>query len=123
MPQGYDTLLGRQFGNYDPSGGQWQQIAIARALARSPALVIFDEPTSNLDVEAEFKLFTILRELTRGRTTILISHRFTTVRMSDRILVLDQGRLVGAGTHEELIASGGLYATLYDFQQKQIGLS
>ena len=123
MPGGYDTLLGRQFGYYDPSGGQWQQIAIARALARLAALVILDEPTSNLDAEAEYELFTRLRELTRGRTMILVSHRFTTVSMADRILVLDQGRLVEAGVHQDLVANGGLYATLYEFQRKQMGMS
>jgi len=123
MPEGYDTLLGRQFGHYDPSGGQWQQIAIARALARPSALVILDEPTSNLDAEAEYELFNRFRRLTRGRTTILVSHRFATVSMADRILVLDQGRLVEEGTHPDLVAKGGLYAALYEFQRKQMGLS
>jgi ATP-binding cassette subfamily B protein len=123
MPEGYDTMLGRQFGHYDPSGGQWQQIAIARALARPAALVILDEPTSNLDAEAEYELFSRFRRLTRGRTTILVSHRFATVSMADRILVLDQGRLVEEGAHPDLVAKGGLYAALYEFQRKQMGLS
>jgi len=121
MPQGYDTLLGRRFGEYDLSGGQWQHLAIARALARDAKLVILDEPTANLDAEAEYKLFSRFCELARGKTTVLISHRFSTVRMADRILVLDDGRLVETGTHEDLIAKKGQYATLYGFQRRQMG--
>jgi ATP-binding cassette subfamily B protein len=121
MPQGYDTLLGRRFGEYDLSGGQWQHLAIARALARDAMLLILDEPTSNLDAEAEYKLFNHFCGLARGKTTVLISHRFSTVSMADRILVLDEGRMVEMGTHEELIAKNGQYATLYGFQRRQMG--
>ena len=121
MPQGYDTFLGRQFGQYDLSGGQWQQLAIARALARNSQLLILDEPTSNLDAEAEYELYKRFCDLARGKTTVLISHRFSTVRMADRILVLDAGRLVEAGTHNDLITQEGLYATLYEFQRRQMG--
>jgi ATP-binding cassette subfamily B protein len=123
MPQGYETLLGRRFGDYDPSDGQWQQLAVARAFARDAALLILDEPTSNLDATAEYELFNRFRELAEGRTTILISHRFSTVQMADRILVLDGGRVVEAGTHRELVAQAGHYAMLYETQRRQMGLS
>lgn len=123
FPQGYRTLLGRRFGEHDPSGGEWQQIAIARALARDTSLVVLDEPTSNLDAEAEFEIFTRLRSLAQDRTTLLVSHRFSTVSMADRILVLDGGRLVEQGTHAELLAQKGHYATLYSYQRRQMDLS
>lgn len=113
LPEGYETRLGRQFGTHDLSGGQWQQLAIARAMARDAAVVVLDEPTANLDAEQEAALFQRFRELARGKTTLLISHRFSTVRMADRILVLDQGRLVEQGTHEGLVTAGGLYGGLY----------
>jgi ATP-binding cassette subfamily B protein len=122
FPLGYQTLLGRQFGDHDPSGGEWQQIAIARALARNSSLVILDEPTSNLDAEAEYEIFTRLRALSRGRTTLLVSHRFSTVTMADRILVLDGGRLVEQGTHGELLEQGRQYAALYAYQRRQMDL-
>ncbi len=113
LPGGYDTLVGRRFGDYDLSGGKWQRMAIARALARPAALLILDEPTSSLDARAEFELFSRFKELAQGRTTLLVSHRFSTLRMADRILVMDQGRIVEQGTHSELIALKGLYANLY----------
>ena len=120
MPQGYDTLLGRRFGQYDLSMGQWQQLAIARAFARDAPLLILDEPASNLDAMAEYELFERFRQLAQGRTTILISHRFSTVRMADQIIVLDEGRLVESGPHEALVAQGGLYARLYEIQRRQL---
>ncbi|HVN83591.1 MAG TPA: ABC transporter ATP-binding protein [Candidatus Binatia bacterium] len=123
MPRGYDTVLGRTFGDHDPSGGQWQAIAIARAFARTASLLILDEPTSELDARAEYKLFLRFRELAKGRTTIIISHRFSTVSMANRILVLDQGRIVESGTHAELLAQEGVYAHLYDLHRRQMGTS
>ena len=121
MPQGYDTLLGRTFGKYTLSQGQWQQISIARAFARENAsLLILDEPTSNLDARAEYELFCRFRELAAGRTTVLISHRFSTVSIADRILVLNQGRIVEQGTHQDLLAQGGYYASLYRLHNRQM---
>ncbi|WP_295887786.1 ABC transporter ATP-binding protein [uncultured Thiohalocapsa sp.] len=113
LPAGLDTPLGREFGAHDLSGGQWQRLAITRALARPARLLILDEPTSNIDARAEHDLFAAIAEAARGRTTILISHRFSTLRMADRILVLHHGRLVEQGTHAGLLAAGGHYATLY----------
>jgi ATP-binding cassette subfamily B protein len=121
LPRGYDTLVGRMFGEYDLSGGQWQRIALARAFARDAALLILDEPSSNLDARAEYQLVSRFRELASGRTTILISHRLSTVSLADRIIVLDRGRVVEEGTHQELLALTGHYATLYDLYQRQQG--
>ena len=123
MPQGYHTLLGRTFGQYQPSGGQWQQLAIARAIARDAPILILDEPTANLDIDTEYQLFLRYRALAEGRTILLISHRFSTVRMADRILVLDGGQVVESGSHEELIQVGGRYAALYDLHRRHLGVT
>jgi ATP-binding cassette subfamily B protein len=117
LPQGYDTQLTRRFeGGVELSGGEWQKVALARSFVRDAALVILDEPTAALDAEAEYQLFERFRELMVGKAALLISHRFSTVRMADQILVLEGGRIEEAGSHAELIALGGRYAALYDMQ-------
>ena len=121
MPEGYDTMLGRSFGTFDLSRGQWQKLAVARAFARRSSLLILDEATASLDARAEFELFVRARELAQGRTTILISHRFSTVSMADRILVMDRGRIIENGSHRELLRRAGHYAELYGLHQRQMG--
>ena len=117
LPKGYDTPLGSWFDDSRQlSGGQWQKVALSRAFMRDAEVLILDEPTSALDPEREFEIFQQFRELTKGKTTILISHRFSTVRMADRILVIDDGQLVEVGTHAELLAMDGLYAKLFNMQ-------
>jgi ATP-binding cassette, subfamily B, bacterial len=113
----YDQMLGRRFDNgVDLSGGEWQKVALARAYMRDAQLLILDEPTAALDARAEYEVFLRFSELTAGRMAVLISHRFSTVRMADRILVLQGGELVEQGTHEALVAEGGLYAELFHLQ-------
>lgn len=117
LPDGYDQLIGKRFRKgVDLSGGEWQKIAIARAYMREAEVLILDEPTAALDARAEFEVFQRFKELSAGRTAVLISHRFSTVRMADRILVLDGGRIEEAGTHDELLAAGGHYAELFELQ-------
>jgi ATP-binding cassette subfamily B protein len=113
MPTGYDTVLGRSFGEHDLSRGEWQKLAIARAFARDASILILDEPSANLSVQAEYELFCRFHELSRGRTTILVSHRFSTLSIADRIVVMEKGRIVESGSHQELLAHGRLYAKLY----------
>jgi ATP-binding cassette subfamily B protein len=121
LPRGYETLVGRMFGEHELSGGQWQSIAVARAFARDAALLILDEPTSNLDARAEYNLFRRFQELARGKTTIIISHRFSTVRAADRILVMEKGRIVESGSHDELMELAGGYARLYELHVRRLG--
>ena len=117
LPAGYQTPLSRRFaGGHELSGGQWQKVAIARAFYRRAPLVIIDEPTASLDARAEYELFSSLHEVLRGRTALIISHRFSTVRTADRIYVLDHGRVAEHGSHDELMALGGQYAELFNLQ-------
>lgn len=117
LPRGFDTTLGKQFeGGHQLSGGEWQKIALARAFMRDAQVLILDEPTAALDAQAEHDLFARIKELTRGKMALYISHRFSTVRMADRILFLENGRLIEQGTHDELMLLGGRYADLFDLQ-------
>ncbi len=117
LPQGYATELTRRFeGGVELSGGEWQKVALARSFLRDAALVILDEPASALDADAEYQLFQHFRKLIAGKTALLISHRLSTVRMADQVLVLDGGHIVEAGSHAELMARRGHYASLYEMQ-------
>ena len=117
LPNGYDQQVGRRFKTgVDLSGGQWQKIAIARAYMRDAQVMILDEPTAALDARSEFEVFQRFKELSDDRTAVLISHRFSSVRMADRILVLNEGQLEASGTHEQLLAQGGRYAELFELQ-------
>jgi ATP-binding cassette subfamily B protein len=117
LPARYDQELGRRFrGGVELSGGEWQKVALARAFFRDAQLLILDEPTAALDARAEYEVFQRFADLTNGRTAVLISHRFSTVRMADRILVLERGEMLEIGSHEELLALGGRYAELFDLQ-------
>ncbi|GGA89310.1 ABC transporter ATP-binding protein [Puia dinghuensis] len=117
LPGRYDQELGRRFRQgVELSGGEWQKIALARAYMRDAQLLILDEPTAALDARAEYEVFQRFSELTKGRTAVLISHRFSTVRMADRILVLDKGEMVEMGSHEELLEKDGRYAELFHLQ-------
>ncbi|MDR3725674.1 MAG: ABC transporter ATP-binding protein [Terracidiphilus sp.] len=117
LPGGYDQMLGRRFeGGVDLSGGEWQKLALARAYLRDAQLLVLDEPTAALDARSEFEVFERFAELTYGKMALLISHRFSTVRMADRIVVLEGGRLVEEGSHTELIALGRRYAAMFEMQ-------
>ena len=117
LPGGYGQMLGKKFAEgVELSGGEWQKVAIARAYMREAQLVILDEPTAALDARAESQVFERFTELTKGKMAVLISHRFSTVRMADRIIVLDKGEIAEVGNHEELLAKGGRYAELFQLQ-------
>ena len=117
LPLGYEQMLGRRFeGGVELSGGEWQKVALARAYLRDAEVLILDEPTAALDARAEYQVFRRFAELTQAKMAVLISHRFSTVRMADRILVLEGGRLLEDGTHEQLLAKRGTYAELFELQ-------
>jgi ATP-binding cassette, subfamily B, bacterial len=117
LPKKYDQLLGRRFeGGVDLSGGEWQKVALARAYLRDAQILILDEPTASLDARSEYEVFQRFVELTEGKMALLISHRFSTVRMADRIIVLDNGAIVEQGTHAQLMALGAQYADMFELQ-------
>jgi ATP-binding cassette subfamily B protein len=117
LPHQYEQMLGRRFdGGVDLSGGEWQKVALARAYLREAQLLILDEPTAALDARSEFEVFQRFAELTAGKTAMFISHRFSTVRMADRIVVLENGRIAEDGDHEQLTHLGGRYAEMFELQ-------
>jgi len=117
LPEGYETMLGRWFhGGHELSLGQWQRIALARAFMRDAEILVLDEPTASLDAQTEYEIFRHFQELTEGKMAILISHRFSTVRMADRIVVIQDGRITEAGSHQELVRQEGVYARLFAMQ-------
>ncbi|MGH7553251.1 MAG: ABC transporter ATP-binding protein [Longimicrobiales bacterium] len=119
LERGYDSVLGHLFlDGVELSIGEWQKVALARAFLRDSAIIVFDEPTSALDARAEYEVFESLHGLSRGRAALMISHRLSTVRMADRICVLDEGRIVEAGAHVELVERGGTYAQLFETQAR-----
>jgi ATP-binding cassette subfamily B protein len=117
LPKGYEQILGRRFeGGVDLSGGEWQKIALARAYLRDAQVLILDEPTAALDARSEHEVFERFAELTKGKMALLISHRFSTVKMADRILVLESGRIAEQGPHEQLLLNRGRYAEMFELQ-------
>jgi ATP-binding cassette subfamily B protein len=117
LPAGYKQMLGRRFeGGVDLSGGEWQKLALARAYLRDAQLLVLDEPTASLDAVSEFDIFQRFTSLTSGKMALLISHRFSTVRMADTILVLADGKIAEEGNHNKLVARGGLYSEMFDLQ-------
>lgn len=120
LPQGYNTPLGKQLATgSELSQGQWQKIALSRAFLKTAQLMILDEPTSALDADTEFQIFSLFRKLVAGQSALIISHRFSTVRMADRIVVLENGKIIETGSHNDLIASQGRYAEMFE---KQVGM-
>jgi ATP-binding cassette subfamily B protein len=117
LPRDYFQMLGRRFENgVDLSGGEWQKIALARAYLRDAQVLILDEPTAALDARSEFEVFQRFAELTAGKSALFISHRFSTVRMADRIVVLHKGRIAEDGNHDTLLNLGGRYAGMFEMQ-------
>ncbi len=117
LPRDYDQMLGRRFENgVDLSGGEWQKVALARAYLRNAQVLILDEPTAALDARSEYEVFQRFAELTLGKSALFISHRFSTVRMANRIVVLENGRIAEDGSHDELFRLGGRYAEMFEMQ-------
>ena len=117
LPGGYEQMLGRRFHDgVDLSGGEWQRFALARAYLRDAQVLILDEPTAALDARSEFEVFARFAELTEGKMTLFISHRFSTVRMADRIVLLANGRISEEGSHSQLMALNGRYAEMFELQ-------
>ncbi len=117
LPKGYDTILGKWFEEGEElSIGEWQKVALARAFLRDAQIIALDEPTSSLDAKTEYEVFKRFRQLLEGRSAILISHRFSTVRMADRIFVFEDGSIIERGSHEDLIQLAGKYADLFEKQ-------
>ena len=120
LPKGYETVIGNLFDDSrELSWGEWQKIALARALFRDAPILILDEPSSSLDADTEYEIFSRFREIVKGRTSILISHRFTNVSLADKIIVLDKGSVAETGTHDELMKKGGLYFRMFTRQNSR----
>ncbi|BCE16854.1 hypothetical protein RSC3_04210 [Bacillus paralicheniformis] len=118
LPEGLETMIGPEWGGTDFSGGQWQRIALARSFMKDAGLVILDEPAASLDIRAEYDIFRQFHSFTEGKTVIMISHRFSTVKMADRILVLKNGRIAEEGSHQELMDKNGEYSRMFRMQAK-----
>ena len=119
LPQGYATVLGKWFERGEElSVGEWQKVALARAFLREAQILVLDEPTSALDAQAEAEVFGKFRQLAAGRTAILVSHRFSTVRQADRIYVMEQGRIIESGDHDALMRCSGRYAEMFELQAR-----
>jgi ATP-binding cassette subfamily B protein len=120
LPEGYNQMLGRTFeGGIDLSAGQWQKVALARGFLRDAPVLILDEPTASIDARAEAEIFDRVEKLSKDKTIIIISHRFSTVRNADKIYVIDKGKVKEEGTHEKLMEQNGIYATLFKLQAKR----
>lgn len=120
LPDGFDTHLGKLFGDVTLSQGQWQLLDVTRAMACKDAILILDEPTSNLDINAEAAIFSAIRDYSKDKTVLFVSHRFSTVKEADRILVLDEGQLIEDGTHEQLMINEGYYAAMVRYQKSEV---
>lgn len=124
LPHAYETLLGKQFaGGADLSGGQWQRLALARAFYRDVGMLILDEPTASVDIATEARIYADFRAMTEGKTALLISHRLSTVRMADRIAVIDDGKVVELGDHESLMDLSGIYHDMFLSQAERYRIS
>jgi ATP-binding cassette subfamily B protein len=115
-PKGYDTMLGREFDGVDLSGGQWQRVAIARGLYRAHNIVVLDEPTAAIDPIEESKIYEKFIEISQNKTAIIVTHRLGSTKIADRVIVMEKGKITDIGNHEELLAKGGAYATMFHAQ-------